>query len=164
MDKNKLTNLGRFTYRCYIPDFYIPLNEYVIFSPTENLKVSGVYLYRYVENELYATRYQRLSFKTRDTIVLNIKNGNTYEQFLPLTRIENIDSMVNMNSHEMFVKMMDSISKNSKKDTTVNWDEYRQDSIVKQLMESMDRTHDPEKLDSLLKESSKREELYRRRK
>jgi len=99
MDKKKFTNIGRFRQilRSSL-DIYIPLNEYVIFSSPENFTANKVYLYRYVEEELYTTRYQKINHKTQDSIISNIKNRNIYEQFLPLTRVENIDSIVNINS------------------------------------------------------------------
>ncbi|MDR1811853.1 MAG: hypothetical protein LBQ87_03425 [Candidatus Fibromonas sp.] len=100
MDKKKFTHLGRFFFSSH-SNFCIPLKEYVIYYPWEGLSTdSKVYLYRYAEEELYVTRYQKniVRDKTKDTIISNIKSGNIYEQFLPLTRVENIDSMLYPNT------------------------------------------------------------------
>jgi hypothetical protein len=121
MDKKKFIYLGWFesgNSSCS-SNFCIPLNEYVIYSPEQNSKPKKVYLYRYAEEELYATRYPKILTQyanlpmdrkdvciykmlneTKDTVISNMKRGNIYEQFLPLTRVENIDSMVNANSWE----------------------------------------------------------------
>jgi len=93
MDKKKFTDLGRLKHTSYSSDFYIPLNEYVIYYPQQNFTTNKIYLYRYVEEELYATRYQKANSDTKDTIISNMRKGNTYEQFLPLTKVENIDSL-----------------------------------------------------------------------
>jgi len=109
-DKKKFTDLGEVSYN-NIPGFinfdfeygwYIPFNEYVIYSPEHTNKHNmTVYLYRYAEDALYATRYKKTSLIAKDTIERNIKNGNIYEQFLPLTRIKNIDSIAKYNRSQM---------------------------------------------------------------
>jgi len=101
MDKKKFTNIGRFTHESF--DFYVPLNEYIIYVPYQNFTEDKFYLYRYAEEELYATRYQKANSETKDTIISNMRKGNIYEQFFPLTRVENIDSMVNANSLKALV-------------------------------------------------------------
>jgi len=89
MDKKKFTKIGHldFSCNCDIKSFYLPLNEYVIYLPQQGSS-KKVFLYRYAEDAFYITRYQEIDKKTKDTIYSNIKNGNTYEQFLPLTKVE----------------------------------------------------------------------------
>jgi len=92
MDKKKITKISNINYpgNHYIKGFYFPFNEYVIFLPLQT-SPKKVFLYRYAEEVFYITRYQEIDNKTKDTIYSNIKNGNTYEQFLPLTKVENMD-------------------------------------------------------------------------
>jgi hypothetical protein len=52
----------------------------------------NIYIYRYAEEELYATRYQGVVEELED-IDASMRHGNIYEQFLPLTRIVNVDSV-----------------------------------------------------------------------
>lgn len=79
--------------------WYIPLNKYVIYSNTayNDFRTKGnVYLYSYSEDITYSTRYRNTRKAVIDTIKLNIKNGNTYNQFLPLTQIDNMDSLIRL--------------------------------------------------------------------
>lgn len=97
--KKKLTWLGYFRISCCRDyDYYFPLNEYVIYYPSQGdpwQKPTGnVFLYRYAEDALYITRYRKVNREIIDSIHSNIENGNTYEQFLPLTKVENMDSLV----------------------------------------------------------------------
>jgi hypothetical protein len=106
-EKKKFTHLAERS--CYYKEYSdllptglcIPLKEYVIYFMNSTLTNANVYLYNYAEGSLYATRYQYTQYTRlitiKDTIESNIKNGNIYEQFLPLLMIENIDSIVTDN-------------------------------------------------------------------
>ncbi|MDR0517944.1 MAG: hypothetical protein LBH25_12970 [Fibromonadaceae bacterium] len=108
MDKKKFTRLGRVS--LYSSDglltsgsgWYLPLNEYLIYSPRHSYTpmsgsimetLANVYIYHYAKEEFYATCYQNILEELKD-IDTGIKNGNIYEQFLPLTRVANIDSVI----------------------------------------------------------------------
>jgi len=167
MDKKKFSNLGNFIFFGFSYYFYIPLNEYVIYLPKRNFGSLKIYLYNYANEILYyTTRYKKITRNTRDTIELNIKNGDIYEQFFPLTKVENKDSLLYINSK----KVEDSLVQKERLSTSVkycnyDYDKIRQDTLLNRLGIDIDRAlyHREitlDSLNSLIEQYNERFDMY----